>query len=153
MATAGGLELDGGAPARHRTESEQLTRRLLEAAAEEFLAHGYEASRVSIIARRSGVTTGSIYTRWSSKSDLLVAALEHVLNQVLPEQRLKGFGAAGSEPDDMIGVLGASLVANNDLRDVMVQAFGSARPRHPRGGPRRRPRPRSGLATVRRRRQ
>lgn len=99
----------------------------MDAAAEEFLARGYEAARVSDIARRCGVTTGAVYARWRGKSEVLVAALDHVFHQILPEQRLKSLGEAGTRPDDMMTVLGASLVASNDLRDVMVQVFGSAR--------------------------
>ena len=101
--------------------------RLLDAAAEEFLERGYEAARVSEIARRAGVTTGAVYGRWRNKSEVLVAALGHVFEQILPEQRIKSSGAIGTRPDEMISILGASLVAPNELRDVMVQVFGSAR--------------------------
>ena len=101
--------------------------RLLDAAAEEFLERGYEAARVSEIARRAGVTTGAVYGRWRNKSEVLVAALGYVFQQILPEQRIKSLGAIGTRPDEMISVLGASLVAPNKLRDVMVQVFGSAR--------------------------
>ena len=115
-----------GVPNR-RSGSEETTRRLLDAAAEEFLERGYEAARVSDIARRCGVTTGAVYARWRGKSEVLVAALDHVFHQILPEQRLKSLGEAGTRPGDMMTVLGTSLVASNDLRDVMVQVFGSAR--------------------------
>lgn len=114
------------APSR-RSGTADTTRRLLDAAAEEFLARGYEAARVSDIARRGGVTTGAVYARWRNKNEVLVAALDHIFHQILPEQRLKSLGGMGTRPDDMMTALGASLVAPNDMRDVMVQVFGSAR--------------------------
>ena len=49
--------------------------RLLAAAAAEFAARGYAGARVAEIARRAGVTTGAIYSRYRGKTDLLAAAL------------------------------------------------------------------------------
>ncbi len=63
--------------------------RLLRAAAEVFTEFGYDRAKVAEIARRAGVTTGAIYSRYRGKADLLVAALgEHLVDQierVLPE--------------------------------------------------------------------
>ncbi len=63
--------------------------RLLGAAAEVFTESGYDRAKVAEIARRAGVTTGAIYSRYRGKADLLVAALgEHLVDQiekVLPE--------------------------------------------------------------------
>jgi len=62
---------------------------LLDAAAEVFTEFGYDRAKVAEIARRAGVTTGAIYSRYRGKADLLVAALgEHLVDQiekVLPE--------------------------------------------------------------------
>ncbi|MDE0654205.1 MAG: TetR/AcrR family transcriptional regulator [bacterium] len=112
---------------RRRSESEERTEELLESAVEEFLERGYEGARISEIARRGGVTTGAIYARWRSKNDLLTAAVGHVLAQDLTEQRLQVLGAAEMQPHEMFLALGESLMAPFDLRDVMVQVFGSAR--------------------------
>ncbi len=63
--------------------------RLLGAAAEVFTEFGYDRAKVAEIARRAGVTTGAIYSRYRGKADLLVAALgEYLVDQiekVLPE--------------------------------------------------------------------
>ena len=91
------------------------------------MERGYEAARVNDIARRADVTVGAVYARWHHKSDVLVAALEHVFEQILPERRLKQSGTDTLQPPDMMAMLGASLLAGDDLRDVMVQVFGSAR--------------------------
>ena len=115
-----------GSPSR-RTSTEATTRRLLEIAAQEFMERGYEAARVNNIARGAGVTAGAVYARWHHKSDVLVAALEHVFEQILPDRRLKQSGTDALQPPDMMAILGASLLARDELRDVMVQVFGSAR--------------------------
>lgn len=114
-------------PPRRQSESEERTERLLESAAKEFLEHGYEGARISEIARRSDVTTGAIYARWRSKNELLAAACDHILAQDLTEQRLRNLGAAEMQPHEMFAALGDSLMAPYDLREVMVQVFGSAR--------------------------
>ena len=91
------------------------------------MERGYEAARVNDIARRAGVTGGAVYARWHHKSDVLVAALEHVFKQILPDSRLKQSGTDGLQPPDMMALLGTSLLVDDELRDVMVQVFGSAR--------------------------
>ena len=48
---------------------------LIDAAAEVFAERGYDGAGVAEIARRAGVTTGAIYSRYSGKSELLLEAL------------------------------------------------------------------------------
>jgi AcrR family transcriptional regulator len=48
---------------------------LIEAAFEEFSSKGYEASRVSEIAERAGVTTGALYGHFGGKLELLLETL------------------------------------------------------------------------------
>lgn len=103
------------------------TERLLEAAASEFIDRGYEAARVNDIARRAGVTAGAVYGRWPHKSDVLVAALNHIFEKILPEQELESCGAAEASSIDKLALLGASLLAYDQHRDVVTQVFGSAR--------------------------
>ena len=49
---------------------------LIKAAAEVFAERGYAGAGVAEIARRAGVTTGAIYSRYSGKSELLLEALK-----------------------------------------------------------------------------
>jgi AcrR family transcriptional regulator len=61
--------------ARRRTRAEQQAetrRRIVEAAAEEFAAHGFEGASIDAITERAGFTRGAFYSNFSSKSDLLV---------------------------------------------------------------------------------
>ena len=118
-----GLDAEDGAAG----VNDDLGARLLEAAVSVFAEHGFEAARVSEIARRAGVTTGAIYGRWPGKSDLLLDALDLILPETLPGRRLSENDAACLAPDEMISVLGASLMEHDDRRDVIIQALVGAR--------------------------
>ena len=65
------------------TGQDELNEKLLHAAAEVFAENGYEKAGVAEIARRAGVTTGAIYSRYSGKAELLVEAVDrHLLPQL-----------------------------------------------------------------------
>ena len=65
------------------TGQDELIEKLLHAAAEVFAENGYEKAGVAEIARRAGVTTGAIYSRYSGKAELLVEAVDrHLLTQL-----------------------------------------------------------------------
>lgn len=112
---------------RRRAGTDQTTERLLEAASREFMERGYEAARVSSIARRAGLTPGAVYARWPTKSDVIVAALEYIFERTLLSRRLKDAGVDSMRSQDMLEILGANLLVDGDTRDVMVQVFSSAR--------------------------
>ncbi|MFM8265686.1 MAG: TetR/AcrR family transcriptional regulator, partial [Acidimicrobiia bacterium] len=57
---------------------------ILSAAVEEIAERGFERARLVDIAKRAGVTVGSIYTWYRDKADLFTAALDHAID----EQRL-----------------------------------------------------------------
>ena len=105
----------------------ETTNRLLEAAAEEFVKRGYDSAGVSDIARNAGVTVGAIYARWSNKSEMMVAALDHILEQVLPEQRIKSLGLEDLPVPDLLQLWAADLLEPSASRDIFTQVFGSAR--------------------------
>ena len=109
------------------TVTDATTSLLLGAASEEFIEHGYMASRVSAVARRAGMTTGAIYARWPNKPDVFVAALDCVFQQILPDRVLEDLGAADEVPSRKMSTLGVGLLEWNELRDVLIHAFSSAR--------------------------
>ncbi len=51
-------------------KSDALTEKILITAKQEFLLHGYEKASMRVIAKKSGVTTGALYTRFASKDEL-----------------------------------------------------------------------------------
>ena len=97
----------------------------------EFVEHGYDKAVVSNIARRAGVTTGAIYARWPHKSDVMVAALDHIFEQLLPAQRLRDLGIAELSTAEITAIWGADLLNSDETKgvsvQVLVQVFGSAR--------------------------
>ena len=112
---------------RRRGDSDETARRVIEAAAIEFVERGYDGAVISDIARRAGVTPGAVYPRWPHKSDLMAAAVDHLLEQLLPEQRIKEMGLSELRPPEIMAAWGAALLTSDSVRDVLVQVFGSAR--------------------------
>ena len=127
MSTTGAHASDTNRVQSRQSKADRLTKLLLQAAGEEFIARGYEAARVNDIARRVGVTAGAVYARWPHKTDVIVAALNHMFEQILPDQELESLGGADASPPTMLAVLGTNLLRSDPNREVMVQVFGSAR--------------------------
>lgn len=114
-----------GSPRRRK--SDETTKRLLDAAAEVFIEKGYDKAVVSDIARRAGMTTGAVFARWPTKSDVMGAAADHIFSQILPEQRLRDFGIEDLPAFDIFSAWASRLLTRDDAHEVLVQAFGSAR--------------------------
>ncbi|WP_214417022.1 TetR/AcrR family transcriptional regulator [Sphaerisporangium fuscum] len=69
-----------------RAEARERSRRaLIEAAAEEISDRGYAAARLEDIASRAEVTTGSIYSIFGSKLNLIAAAMAHLAHDLYAE--------------------------------------------------------------------
>jgi AcrR family transcriptional regulator len=96
-------------------------RRLVAAAAEVFAEKGYDGAGVAEIARRAGLTTGAIYSRYSGKAELLAAAVE----DCVPEQIEQLFAeCAGGRATDLLRALGAHLVTRPPIgrTDLLLEA-------------------------------
>jgi AcrR family transcriptional regulator len=98
---------------------------LLDAAIEVFTERGYDKAGVAEIARRAGVTTGAIYSRWAGKREMLVDALDVVMSHHL----LHLLGGSALSAPDVLASLGADLVVNDheSSRALMLEAFVTAR--------------------------
>jgi AcrR family transcriptional regulator len=85
-----------------------LGARLLHAAAQVFAERGYDKAGVAEIARRAGVTTGAIYSRYPGKSALLLAAVENhttdELDALFADHRFQG------RAEDVLAIAGRHLV-------------------------------------------
>lgn len=118
-------------PVLSTTTSEAGTReRLLDAAAQVFAEKGYERAGVQEIARRAGLTTGAIYSRFSGKAQLLAEAIDartdFELDELFAQHRFEGSAA------DILTTVGAHLVtrpAETDAtgRGLLLEAFVAAR--------------------------
>lgn len=107
------------------SRSRDVTQRLLDAAVAALAEHGFEAATVAQIARRAGLTTGAIYARWSSKRDLMVDAVRHIVPQCM-SLPLANIDASARET---LAAAGRDLVSPRSVlaRAVILEAFVSAR--------------------------
>ncbi len=114
------------------TDGDPLGARLLAAASAEFAARGYAGARVAEIARRAGVTTGAIYSRYRGKADLLAAALadatEGEFDTFFADHRFQG------RMEDILLIAGSHLVeqaasheANAATPGMLLESFAAAR--------------------------
>lgn len=101
------------------------TQQLLDAAIEVFTERGFDKAGVAEIARRAGVTTGAIYSRWAGKREMLVDAVDVVMSHHL----LHLLGGSALSAPDVLASLGADLVVNehDSSRALMLEAFVIAR--------------------------
>lgn len=113
-----------------RVPDDPVGSRLLDAAAEVFAERGYDGAGVAEIARRAGVTTGAIYSRYTGKAALLVAALERSatdeLDALFADHRFDG------RAREVLAIAGSHLVAapeagDEDDRALLTEAFIAAR--------------------------
>ena len=103
------------------------TRRLLDAAAAEFLERGYDGSVISNIARRAGLSTGAIFSRWPTKDDIMVAAVDHILDKIGPRQRLADLGTSvDAPPVEILVTWGTDLLTADFAQSAFKHLFGSA---------------------------
>ena len=114
----------GGADERSH-KSQEVTRRLLDAAVEVFGESGFEAARVSEISRRCNLTPGAVYARWPSKREMFVAVVAYVI----PQRMVFRVGNAEMPAAEKFAVLGANLLSSSGhgFRDVTLEAFVTAR--------------------------
>ena len=94
-----------------------------------FAEKGYDRAGVAEIARRAGVTTGAIYSRYAGKADLLVAALDHhttdELDSLFADHRFEG------RAKDVLAIAGSHLVQRStdagEGSALLSEAFIAAR--------------------------
>jgi len=79
---------------RQQQRSRSTRRRVLEAAVECLVERGWSGTTTTLVAERAGVSRGAQLHHYRTKSDLLVAAVEH-----LAERRSAELGAAALPPD------------------------------------------------------
>lgn len=93
-------------------EDDALGSRLLAAAVAEFAERGYAGARVAEIARRAGVTTGAIYSRYRGKAELLAEAIDAAtsdeLDELFTDHRFAG------RMEDILRVAGSHLIDRSD---------------------------------------
>ena len=101
--------------------------RLVAAAIEVFAEKGYDGAGVAEIARRAGLSTGAIYSRFSGKAELLAEAIAAAGGGEL--DRLFAQAVDGASVADVLATIGAHLVDSPDPtnRALLLEAFAAAR--------------------------
>jgi AcrR family transcriptional regulator len=101
--------------------------RLVQAAAEVFAEKGYDKAGVAEIARRAGLTTGAIYSRFSGKAELLAEAIRHCggdeFDALFAQHGFDGRAA------DILLTVASHLVTReaNPVRSLLLEAFVASR--------------------------
>ena len=113
------------------SEGDATRQRLVAAAAEVFAERGYDGAGVQEIARRAGLTTGAIYSRYTGKAELLRDAIAvsstDELDELFNQHRFEG------HVSDVIRVAGSHLVersaehADDPAAALLLEAFVAAR--------------------------
>lgn len=80
--------------------------RLVAAARRLFHEQGYEATGIATILREAGANSGSLYHFFSSKEELLLAVLDHYLEQLKPEVLDPADGQAADPIEKIFALLG-----------------------------------------------
>jgi TetR/AcrR family transcriptional repressor of uid operon len=112
-------------------DDDPLGSRLLAAAIEVFAERGYAGAKVAEIAKRAGVTTGAIYSRYPGKAELLTEAIELAtsgeFDALFSDHRFEG------RMEDLLHIAGSHLVERaKDRVDVgapglLLESFTAAR--------------------------
>lgn len=104
-----------------------LRDKLLAAATAEFAERGYRGARVAEIARRAGVTTGAIYSRYRGKAELLAEAIDantsDEFEALFADHRFQG------RMEDIIFIAGSHLVdrTGSSTPGMLLESFTAAR--------------------------
>jgi len=90
---------------RVRPTREDVRARVLRAAGEVFLEHGYHHASTAEIAERAGFTKGALYSNFGGKEDLFLALVERETNARVEQLSVRGTGGAVSVEDLVDGLL------------------------------------------------
>ncbi|MGA4543010.1 TetR/AcrR family transcriptional regulator [Uniformispora flossi] len=112
-ASSTGVPLTSGPPRRERADAVRNRRRILDAAAELFAAHGVEQVSMDAIAAAAGVGKGTLFRRFGDRAGL-AAALLHERETELQEGILRGEAPLGP---------GAGQAAPADRLEAFVRAY------------------------------
>lgn len=112
---------------RGRPRDDAADDRILTAAADLFLARGYDAMTIDAVAMRARVGKATVYRRWASKEDLAAAAVRRIYGVDVPVPD------TGSLHDDLVwaysGVLSftGSSAGRNYLRTTIRESVDDPR--------------------------
>ena len=100
------------------TEATKAARRaqIIEAAIDCFLERGYINTSMSDIIKASGLSSGSIYSHFSGKEDILIGAINERLNNV---KELYAALPEGAGPQDILEVIYTNQMVNENFSAML----------------------------------
>lgn len=81
---------------------------------------GFEKARIADVARRCGLSSGTVYSRWPTKEDLFCAAVEFIS----PKRFALSIARSDTSAADKVAALGECLLAHENAshRALMLEA-------------------------------
>lgn len=100
------------------TDATKAARRaqIIEAAISCFLEKGYTNTSMSDIIKASGLSSGSIYSHFSGKEDILITAINERLNNV---KELYDTFPGGAGPQDILEIIYTNLLVNENFTAML----------------------------------
>ena len=100
------------------TDATKAARRtqIIEAAIDCFLDHGYTNTSMSDIIKASGLSSGSIYSHFSGKEDILISAINERLNNV---KELYAALPEGAGPQDILETIYTNQMVNENFSAML----------------------------------
>ena len=100
------------------TDATKAARRaqIIEAAVTCFLEKGYTSTSMSDIIKASGLSSGSIYSHFSGKEDILISAINERLNSV---KELYDTFPGGAGPQDILEIIYTNLLVNENFTAML----------------------------------
>lgn len=100
------------------TDATKAARRaqIIEAAISCFLEKGYTNTSMSDIIKASGLSSGSIYSHFSGKEDILITAINERLNSV---KELYDTFPGGAGPQDILEIIYTNLLVNENFTAML----------------------------------
>ena len=100
------------------TEATKAARRaqIIKAAISCFIEHGYINTSMSDIIKASGLSSGSIYSHFSGKEDILIGAINERLNNV---KELYAALPEGAGPQDILEVIYTNQMVNENFSAML----------------------------------
>ena len=100
------------------TEATKAARRaqIIEAAIARFIEHGYINTSMSDIIKASGLSSGSIYSHFTGKEDILISAINERLNNV---KELYAALPEGAGPQDILEIIYTNQMVNENFSAML----------------------------------
>ena len=100
------------------TDATKAARRaqIIEAAISCFLEKGYTNTSMSDIIKASGLSSGSLYSHFSGKEDILISAINERLNSV---KELYDTFPGGAGPQDILEIIYTNLLVNENFTAML----------------------------------